>query len=62
MNTEVIKCSDCPLGYWGTSGFECQHPEYVDLESFEYHDFHMTGQTPLFCPLKKEPLTLSIKQ
>lgn len=56
---EVTGCSDCPMcGMGYPAGNFCQHPDgQVDMLSRDDKDDLIT---PDSCPLKLEPLTISI--
>ena len=66
MKQIVTGCSDCPFEYnyndgWSTS--ECRHPKgdfrllenVIDGITYEIKD----GETPDWCPLTKEPITIT---
>jgi hypothetical protein len=56
MNKEmqVTGCSDCPFRDWETGN--CSHPSILP---YQYANLNVT---PDWCPLKKESITISIKQ
>ena len=70
MEHIVTGCSDCPFEYNRLDGFsdsECRHPKIHSKELTELidgvtHTFEEDGESPDWCPIKKEPITISIKQ
>jgi len=64
MNHEVSGCKDCPMCHEDAAEYFCHHPEREKLDEssyIEYREHNYVLQTPDWCPLNKEPLTI-IKQ
>jgi hypothetical protein len=60
MNKEVKGCADCPFLYKADPRhFTCTHPDAPRLVIDAKNGIPIT---PGWCPLKKEPITISIKQ
>lgn len=61
MDNIVNGCSDCPLCAFASESvmWRCFHPT-AGGESIAYMDDELT--TPEWCPLKTEPITISLKQ
>lgn len=60
MNIEVTGCRDCPFKELDSNlYYSCNFP---NEETYLKEDAKGFPITPDTCPLKKEPLTLSIKQ
>ena len=60
MNQIVTKCEDCPMfasHYDGLGGAHCNHPE---TEGYDL-DTDNDKTIPDWCPLKKEDITITIK-
>lgn len=59
MEMKVNGCNDCPLHFYDidySMEHLCVHP---DLEQLQIKDKEMDSY-PEWCPLKKEPLTISL--
>ena len=60
MNVKVTGCSDCPFCKWDDDyeSDKCIHPErkeeVINFIGFEFSK----GDTPNWCPLNKEPITI----
>lgn len=69
LQKEVTGCTDCPFLNDG-AGLEykpyCQHPngnsDNITWQVGEKERWRTTFNTPDWCPLKKEPITISFKQ
>ncbi len=65
MNTVVKGCADCPMCHtdseWPTI---CRHPLAVDCEDikYSYTQKEYGFGSPDWCPLKKETITIELKQ
>ena len=67
MEQIVIGCNDCPMNNnmydgWGSS--QCNHPNIFGDEGNNDDDTSDMddGQKLLWCPLKKEPITICISE
>lgn len=58
MEQIVTGCGNCPFQH--TEGDWCRYPN-VDLPEIGWEFWGNEENTPYWCPLKKEPLTISIK-
>ena len=61
---KVGKCIECPFKTKENDGYAtlivCQHPDAPEGYGGMIDDIESRHQFPTFCPLKKEPFTLSI--
>jgi len=66
MELKITGCNDCPFNYNPMDGWTtdvCQHPIIVERElsylkggvTYKYEE----GESPEWCPLKKEPITIT---
>jgi len=60
MNQEVTGCGNCPLA--DTEHNTCHHPAFEVGEEFDWDFYGNYEESPHWCPLKKEDLTISVKQ
>jgi hypothetical protein len=52
---EVTRCGNCP--FYDFAFYACKHPDFPIDECIEN-----ILKIPDYCPLKKEPITISLKQ
>lgn len=69
MEHKVTGCNDCCFEYADDLGeVFCKHPETLKLNVIGkllytlFNDKDEDGVNPDWCPLKKEPITISIEQ
>ncbi len=63
MTQDVTGCKNCPMmasHFDGWGGAHCNHPETEgdDLDEVTMKE----NETPDWCPLKKEPITIEFKK
>jgi len=61
MEYVVTGCTDCPMAqYTDRRGDFCIHPSAEEGNVLE-DDEHFNPVTPVWCPLNKEPITITKK-
>lgn len=63
MERQVMGCNDCPMFSEQEWDGVCGHPYFdKNIQYISYDDSDLRkGLSPEWCPLKKEPITITIK-